>query len=90
MPPHGNLERLIGTALIDSEFRARLLSAPAIAARGFDLSEEEFGVLNCASIHSFEELAAHVHAWITRAPKLRRATSLRWPPHSQHTAYVAV
>ncbi len=76
--PHLNLERLIGTAMIDTQFRATLIGSPIAAAKGFELSDEELDVLASANAQSLEDLAAHVHAWITRAPKPRRSAVPRW------------
>ena len=92
MPPlsHGNLERVIGTALIDRDFRGDLLRSPADAADGFDLSEEELAVLSSANAASLEELASYVHAWLTRAPKPKRAATQRWPLQGYDAAQVAV
>lgn len=92
MPPlsHGNLERVIGTALIDREFRGSLLRSPADATSGFDLSEEELAVLSSANAASLEELASHVHAWLTRAPKPKRVTTPRWPLQGYEAVQVAV
>jgi len=75
---HSNLERLIGTALIDQEFRSALLTSPTAAARGFGLSEDELGDLGSVHVETLEELAAHVHAWIVRAPKPRKPALAKW------------
>ncbi len=85
-----NLERLIGTALIDGEFGAALLRSPVVAASGFDLSSEEMDVLNSANADTLEDLAAHIHAWITRVPKPRRTASHRWTLDDYQDGGVAV
>ena len=90
MHPHKNLEKLIGTALIDGQFRGNLLLSPQGAASGFDLSDEEVVVLSSANTNSLEELAADVYAWITRAPKPRKMPAFRWMPEAYEGALVAV
>lgn len=90
MPPHKELERLIGTAIVDGEFRASLLHSPAAAASGFDLSAEESAMLSSADSGSLEELAAYIHAWITKAPKPRRVASPRWTLEGYQSGRVAV
>jgi hypothetical protein len=90
MPPNENLERLIGTAIVDREFQAFLLRSPISAAQGFDLSSDELDVLRCAGPGTMEELAAHVHARITKAPGPRRALPSRWAAEDNLLARVAV
>ncbi len=90
MPPHANLERLIGRALVDGEFRAALLHAPASAAAGFGLSREELRVLEAACASTLEELAGFIHAWTSQLPHARRTASRRWPLDSQQAFRVAV
>ncbi len=89
--PHSNLERVIGAALVDHEFADSLLrSRGAAAATDFDLSTEELEVLNSANADTLEGLAAHVHAWITNAPKPRRPASSRLPAEGLKSTRVAV
>ncbi len=90
MPSHPELERLIGTAIVDGEFRASLLESPTTAAADFSLSAEELDVLSSAAGDSLEELAAHLYAWITMAPKFRRAPAIRWALESYQAARIAV
>ncbi|HEX2988373.1 MAG TPA: Franean1_4349 family RiPP [Chloroflexota bacterium] len=75
---HKNLEKLVGTAVIDGEFRAILLRSPNDAVKEFELTEEELEAVNSAGTGSIEEFAACIHAWITRAPKPRHASSGHW------------
>ncbi len=90
MPSHKELERLIGAAIVDGEFRASLLDSPLTAASGFSLSAEELDALGASDAGSLEELAAHLYAWITKAPKPRRALSTRWTLEGYQAARVAV
>ncbi len=78
MPPHANLERLIGAAIVDREFRAALLDAPVEVASGFGLSGEELQLLESANASTLEELAGYIHAWISKMPRPRRAAPRRW------------
>ena len=89
MPPHGELERLIGTAVVDGEFRAILLESPEAALEGFDLSPEELDALVSANARTLEELAAQLYAWIAQAPRPRRAAG-RWLFDNQRTTRMAV
>ena len=92
MPSHKELERLLGTAVVDGEFRASLLESPAATAlaSGFGLSPEELEALRSADVGSLEELAAHLHAWITKAPKPRRAQTTHWTLDGHQSARMAV
>jgi len=90
MPLHRNLDRLIGTAIVDRAFRASLLESPLSAAEGFDLSSDELDILRSASADTLEDLATHVHAWITNAPTPRRAVPPRWVSEDYHLVRVAV
>ena len=78
MPPHVNLERLIGTAVVDVEFRRALLDSPTEAATAFELSSEELAVLEAAHATTLEELASHIYAWIARMPRPRRPVPRLW------------
>ncbi len=90
MPSHKELERLIGAAIVDSEFRASLLESPAAAASGFNLSAEELDALSSADTSSLEELATFLYAWITKAPKPRRASFGRWSLDGYQAVRIAV
>ena len=89
MPPHEELERLIGTAVVDGGFRATLLESPEAASEGFDLTPEELAALVSANARTLEELAAHLYAWIVQAPQPRRA-AVRWLLDNQRTTRIAV
>ncbi|HEX2922402.1 MAG TPA: Franean1_4349 family RiPP [Chloroflexota bacterium] len=90
MPPNKNLERLIGTAVVDREFRAVLLRSPLSAAQGFDLSSDELDILRGACTDTLEDLAAHVHAWVMKAPAHGRPSSSRRLAGDSLLARVAV
>lgn len=91
MSSNGELERLIGTAVVDAEFRAGLLESPVAAASSFNLSAEELDALSSADASSLEDLAAHLYAWITKAPKFKRSPATRWTMEGYyHTAEIAV
>ncbi len=90
MPPHANLERLIGTALVDGEFRSSLLESPVAAAAGFELTREEMDVLRSAHARTLEELADFVYSWISSLPRPHRATQWRWAFERSSGARAAV
>lgn len=90
MASHKELERLIGAAIVDGEFRTSLLESPLAAASGFDLSAEELAALDSAGANSLEELAALIHAWITNAPNPKRTVATRWALDGYQAARIAV
>jgi len=47
-------------------------------------------ILRGASADTLEDLATHVHAWITNAPTPRRAVPPRWMSEDYHLVRVAV
>jgi hypothetical protein len=61
------LERLVGRAMLDKEFRDTLLANPAATATkaGFTLSPEEIANLNTinATPEGFEKISDTVNAW---------------------------
>jgi hypothetical protein len=61
------LERLVGRAVLDKEFRDTLLANPAATAKnaGFILSPEEIANLNTinATPEGFEKISDTVNAW---------------------------
>jgi hypothetical protein len=63
------LERLVGRAMLDKEFRDTLLANPAATATnaGFTLSPEEIANLNTinATPEGFEKISDGVNAWWT-------------------------
>ncbi len=52
-----NLNRLIGTAVVDRAFRARLLADPGAAAQGFDLTPDEYRLVASIRASSLTEFA---------------------------------
>jgi hypothetical protein len=52
-----NLNRLIGTAVVDKAFRARLLADPGTAAQGFDLTPDEYRLVASIRARSLAEFA---------------------------------
>lgn len=90
MSSHPNLERLIGAALVNREFRDRLLKVPVQAAVEFDLSTEELRMLASARAATFDELAAHVWAWSTRAGTTGRSIAASWVPEVREAVRMAV
>lgn len=52
-----NLNRLIGTAVVDKAFRARLLADPGLAALGFDLTPDEYRLVASIRAHNLAEFA---------------------------------
>ncbi len=90
MSLHTELERLIGTAIVDGEFRANLLESPISAAAQFNLSAEEIQALRSASTTSWDEFAACLHDWIREAPKLRHTPTSRWNPEEYVVKRIAV
>ena len=90
MPPHVNLERVIGAAVIDREFCTALLRSPRSATASFKLSDEELALLESADASTLEELALHVYAWIDRMPGHRSATPRRRSFEGPQSARAAV
>ncbi|MCL5074180.1 MAG: Os1348 family NHLP clan protein [Chloroflexi bacterium] len=70
------LQAVVGTAIVDRQFRDALLEDAEGVIGGFDLTEEEFGVVASIRANSLEQFAAQLHDWLTTSsPPLRRA---RW------------
>ena len=57
-----NLNRLIGTAVIDGEFRAQLLADPTSAVQGFGLSAKEHYLIVNTQASDLAEFAQKVEA----------------------------
>jgi hypothetical protein len=62
MTTQKELERLAGRAVINSEFRAQLLSAPqeTAAEYGVELSEEQVRFVQELNVEALEELARQI------------------------------
>ena len=66
-----SLQAVVGTAVIDSEFRAALLNGPRRAAvSDFGLTPEEMNVVLAIHAATLEQFAGQVDQWIAR--KLHR------------------
>ncbi len=68
------VQAVIGTAIIDSEFRRRLLNSPARAVEEFDLTVDERSAIAGIRAQSLEDFARQLHCWLTQTPaeRLRR------------------
>jgi len=60
------LSTLIGTAVIDMNFRHTLLSDPWSALNGFDLSREEKEAIAGIEANSIEQFAQQLAGWIAQ------------------------
>lgn len=58
------LNRMVGWALVDKDFRHRLLSNPAGVSTRFDLTPEERQILCDIQVNSLEQLANELCRWI--------------------------
>lgn len=58
------LNQMVGWALVDKDFRHRLLSNPVGASTRFDLTPEERQVLRNFRVNSLEQLAKELHRWM--------------------------
>ena len=74
---HIGIQLIIGRALVDRDFCARLLSAPASVANEFELTPEEIDLL--ASLHAddLEQLATQVERWRSSLRTVHRETTLQ-------------
>lgn len=66
------VEAVVGTAVVDREFRRLLLSAPAKAVGGFDLTAEEIGAITNIRARTLQEFAQKLHRWLTRPQRGRQ------------------
>ncbi|MGQ9515861.1 MAG: Franean1_4349 family RiPP [Anaerolineae bacterium] len=60
------LSTLIGTAVIDENFRQILLSDPWSALNGFDLTREEKEAIASIEANSIEQFALQLARWIAQ------------------------
>lgn len=60
------LSTLIGTAVIDVDFRHALLSDPWSALNGFELSREEKEAIAGIEANSIEQFAQQLARWIAQ------------------------
>ncbi len=61
------LSTLIGTAVIDMNFRSALLSDPWAALSSFDLSREEKEAIAGIEANNIEQFAQQLARWIARS-----------------------
>lgn len=90
MPPYANFERLIGMAIVDSEFRTALLASPVSAAESLGLTSDELEVLASARRGSLEELAGYIYSRLSSLPRSYRGHQRRWAADSPQGARIAV
>ncbi len=81
------LQTLIGTALIDSSFRAALLNGSRRRIlQSFDLSDEQVETIMAIRADSLEQLASEIHRRLIDAQDLEPLPSLRArTAHHAHT-----
>jgi len=60
------LQAIVGTALVDSRFRARLLNHAPDVLRGFPLTPEESAMLTAIRARTFQGFVNELHSWISR------------------------
>jgi hypothetical protein len=66
--PHESLQAVIGTAVIDTEFRKALLNGSRQRViQHFNLSREEFDAVMRVRADSLEQFAGQLDQWILRA-----------------------
>ena len=63
---HERIQDIIGTAIIDAEFRQHLLDDTASVIREFDLTSDEASALLSARAKTFRVFARQLNTWITR------------------------
>ncbi|MEW5717819.1 MAG: Os1348 family NHLP clan protein [Chloroflexota bacterium] len=83
---HESLQAVIGTAVIDTEFRKALLngSRQRVIQR-FALSREEFDAVMRVRADSLEQFAGQLDQWILRAQGRAEPPALRALPSLQPT-----
>jgi len=66
--PHESLQAVIGTAVVDSEFRKALLNGSRrYVIQRFNLSRDEFDAVMGVRADSLEQFAGQLDRWILRA-----------------------
>jgi len=66
--PHESLQAVIGTAVVDSEFRKALLNGSRrYVIQRFNLSRDEFDAVMRVHADSLEQFAGQLDRWILRA-----------------------
>ncbi|HOQ97203.1 MAG TPA: Franean1_4349 family RiPP [Anaerolineae bacterium] len=64
---HQGLSEVIGTALVDEQFRQALLSNPGEAIASFDLASDEVNALVRIRAATLEQFAEQLASWLGRA-----------------------
>jgi hypothetical protein len=69
---HEALQAIVGTALIDREFRQAMLNGlRATVIKQFDLSAEEREVVMSIEASTLEQFAWQLHSWIMERQKVK-------------------
>jgi len=66
-----NLQAVVGTAIVDSTFRRRLLNRSLEALKPFDLSSEEVDAIRSIHADTFEGFASALNRWIVDRAEAR-------------------
>ncbi|MBK9941794.1 MAG: Franean1_4349 family RiPP [Kouleothrix sp.] len=64
--PQSDVERVIGRAVTDSEFRAALIANARAACQGYDLTEDELNALEALDAESLAAFAGTLDKRITK------------------------
>ena len=67
------LNRIVGEAIVDREFRARLLADPRAAVSGFDLAADELELLATIRADSVDQFARQLETRLCPEPAGERA-----------------
>ena len=75
------LQAIVGTALVDSSFRRRLLGGSYEVLNAFDLTPQEMSAVKMIRADSLQEFASELHQWMVRqtAAKVLAASSAPLP-----------
>ena len=63
---HETLQLIVGTAIVDSEFRQSLLKESSDVVKSFELTSEESEAIRGIQAESLEGFASELHRWISR------------------------
>jgi hypothetical protein len=61
---HGNIQALVGTAIVDVEFRQRLLENAGSVIGEFDLTPDEVSAILSIKASTFQGFATQIHTWV--------------------------
>lgn len=61
---HENIQALVGTAIVDVEFRQRLLEDAASVIGQFDLTPDEAAAVLSIKASTFQGFATQLHTWM--------------------------